>query len=187
MRARSLHAVTLGVAVAIFAIATPAPRVAGATASGCSRTSGVTVIVDFTYFHRDIERGCAPGDPATALAAVQAAGFSTAGTTQYGDAFLCRIDNLPSPKDEACAATPPAVRPGRSIRHAQRTRRGPTAPPACSATARLRARSWRSPSATSRSRACSPQLRSALPLLPHRPRPRRLRPAPPLPRSRRRP
>ena len=108
MRARSLHAVTLGVAVAIFAIATPAPRVAGAAVSGCSKTSGVTVIVDFTYFQRDIERGCAPGTPATALAAVQAAGFSTAGTTQYGDAFLCRIDNLPPPKDEACAATPPA-------------------------------------------------------------------------------
>jgi hypothetical protein len=68
----------------------------------------VTVIVDFTHFGRTLERGCAPGSPANALVAMHAAGFGTAGTTRYGDAFLCRIDNLPAPKDEACGDTPPA-------------------------------------------------------------------------------
>jgi hypothetical protein len=95
----------------MLAIVAPASRV-GATpasaASRCTPKSGVTVIVDFTHFHLAIERGCAPGHPATALAALQAAGFTTAGTAQFGDAFLCRINNLPSSAKEACSQTPPA-------------------------------------------------------------------------------
>jgi hypothetical protein len=108
VRARSLHTALLGVTIAIIAIVTPAARAGAAGDATCSTTSGVTVLVDFTSFHRPISRGCAPGQPATALAAIQAAGFSTAGTTQYGDAFVCRIDNLPTPQTEACAQTPPA-------------------------------------------------------------------------------
>jgi len=67
------------------------------------------VIVDFTAFHLDIERGCALGHPSSALAALQSAGFATAGTTQYGDAFVCRIDDLPSSAKEPCTQTPPAT------------------------------------------------------------------------------
>jgi len=96
----------IGATIAIFAVVAPAPRVNAA--SGCTATSGVTVIVDFTHFGRPVERGCASGTPATALAALRAAGFTTAGTANYGDAFLCRIDGLPLPKAEACAVTPPA-------------------------------------------------------------------------------
>jgi hypothetical protein len=106
-----LAARAIGAAIAMLAIVAPASRV-GATptsaASACTANSGVTVIVDFTHFHLAIERGCAPGRPATALAALQSAGFSTAGTAQYGDAFLCRINNLPSSANEACSQTPPA-------------------------------------------------------------------------------
>jgi hypothetical protein len=67
------------------------------------------VIVDFTSFRRDIERGCAPGHPSSALVALQSAGFATAGTAQYGDAFVCRIDDLPSSAKESCTRTPPAT------------------------------------------------------------------------------
>jgi hypothetical protein len=108
MRARSLPAAVLGAAIAAIAIAAPAARVDAAPRAACTTTSGVTVIVDFTYFHGSIERGCAAGAPNTALAAIRDAGFGTAGTTRYGDAFVCRIDNEPAPNAEACNDTPPA-------------------------------------------------------------------------------
>jgi LPXTG-motif cell wall-anchored protein len=98
----------IGAAIAFCAFAAPVAPVDAAPASACSSQSGVTVIVDFTAFGGNIERGCDPGQPATALAAMQTAGFSTAGTARYGDAFVCRIDGLPSPKKEACTDTPPA-------------------------------------------------------------------------------
>jgi hypothetical protein len=107
--------VTLGVAIAMFAVATPAvvtpfvvTTAADAATPACSATAGVTVIVDFTHFAGGkLERGCAPGHPANGLIALHAAGFATAGTAQYGDAFVCRIDGLPTPKQDACAVTPP--------------------------------------------------------------------------------
>ena len=76
---------------------------ARAATSACTRTSGVTVIVEYT--RGTVVRGCAPGHPANGLAALKAAGFSYDGTAQYGDAFVCRIDGNPS--DQACASTPP--------------------------------------------------------------------------------
>ena len=100
----------IGVAIAIIAVAAPAigsPASANASPSGCTATSGVTVIVDFTHFPGGkIERGCAPGQPANGLIALHQAGFTSAGTAQYGDAFVCRIDGLPSPQQESCAVTP---------------------------------------------------------------------------------
>ncbi|MGO9872462.1 MAG: hypothetical protein ACLPVY_01575, partial [Acidimicrobiia bacterium] len=92
-----------------FAIVAPSPPVGAASVSACTARTGVTVIVDFTHFRLDIERGCAPGHPANALDALEAAGFATAGTAQYGDAFLCRIDDLPSSAHQSCAQTPPAT------------------------------------------------------------------------------
>ena len=50
---------------------------------------------------------CAPGAPATGVAALQQAGFTPAGTTQYGLAFVCRINSLPSTAQQACVTTPP--------------------------------------------------------------------------------
>ncbi len=98
----------LGAVIAFCAFAVPVAAAGATPTSACSARSGVTVIVDFTAFGGNIERGCDPGQPSTALAAVQAAGFATAGTSQYGDAFVCRIDGLPTPKKEACTTTPPA-------------------------------------------------------------------------------
>jgi len=76
---------------------------ARAATSACTRTSGVTVVVEYT--RGTVVRGCAAGHPANGLAALKAAGFSYDGTAQYGDAFVCRIDGNPS--DQACASTPP--------------------------------------------------------------------------------
>ena len=99
--------VAIGVAIAFIAVVAPAAGVSASSTSPCSATAGVTVIVDFTHFSGGkIERGCAPGHPADGLSALHAAGFSTAGTAQYGDAFVCRINGLPSPKKDACAITP---------------------------------------------------------------------------------
>jgi hypothetical protein len=100
-------AAAVGAAIAFCAFAVSAPR-RGAAASACSATVGVTVIVDFTHFGGAIERGCDPGEAANALDAVHTAGFTTAGVARYGDAFVCRIDALPSPRSEACTDTPPA-------------------------------------------------------------------------------
>lgn len=103
-----LAAAAIGVTIAALAIVTSPPPVGATSPSACTARSGVTVIVDFTHFHLDIERGCASGHPASALAALQSAGFATAGTAQYGDAFVCRINDLPSSAKESCAQTPPA-------------------------------------------------------------------------------
>jgi hypothetical protein len=101
-------AATAGGAIAFCALASPGARAGAAPVSACSEQSGVIVIVDFSAFGGDIERGCDPGQPATALAAMHTAGFATAGTARYGDAFVCRIDGRPSTKKEACTDTPPA-------------------------------------------------------------------------------
>ena len=114
MRRRTFVVPAIGAAIAAAAIVAStivasAPPLGAVPGSACTARSGVTVIVDFTAFHLDIERGCAPGHPASALAALRSAGFSTAGTAQYGDAFVCRIDDLPSTAKEACTRTPPAT------------------------------------------------------------------------------
>jgi hypothetical protein len=79
----------------------------GFTGKPCSGSTGVTVVVDFSAFGQGVHVGCAAGAPATGLAAMQAAGFTTAGTTKYGDAFVCRINDEPSPAQQACTSTPP--------------------------------------------------------------------------------
>jgi hypothetical protein len=108
MRRRGLSVSAIGATIAMLAIVAPAPRAGAAPQAACTATSGVTVIVDFSHFHTAIQRGCAPGHPASALAALHAAGFDTAGTAQYGDAFLCRINGLPTSAKESCTRTPPA-------------------------------------------------------------------------------
>jgi len=38
-----------------------------------------------------------------------AAHIETAGTADYGDAVICRVDSLPSPASESCAKLPTAA------------------------------------------------------------------------------
>lgn len=84
------------------------PAAEPAHAAGCTGTTGVTVVVDFTAFGGAVDRRCALGDPATGLQALQDAGFAVTGTTRWGLAFICRLDGLPAPAAEACVNTPPA-------------------------------------------------------------------------------
>jgi hypothetical protein len=77
------------------------------TAGPCSGTSGVTVTVDFTAFSGVEQTRCAAGAQTSGITAMQNAGFTPAGTTHYGLAFVCRINNLPSPTQDPCVNTPP--------------------------------------------------------------------------------
>src|SRR4051794_35903102 len=85
------------------ALASPAH----ADVTACTTTSGVLVIVDMSHFGDDVLRGCASGTPSSGVAALQSAGFSVAGTQNYGLAFVCRINGLPSATDDDCVNTPP--------------------------------------------------------------------------------
>jgi hypothetical protein len=79
------------------------------TAGPCSGNSGVTVTVDFTAFNSTEQTRCAPGSQSSGVAALQDAGFIPAGTSRYGLAFICRINNLPSASQQACVTTPPTT------------------------------------------------------------------------------
>ncbi len=85
-----------------------APAVLAGTAGACKGTTGVTVAVDFTAFTGGkVQVRCAPGKPATGIAALQQAGFTPAGTAAYGLAFVCRINSKPTTAQQACVTTPP--------------------------------------------------------------------------------
>jgi hypothetical protein len=101
----------LRTATALQSAAKPAAAKALAGKAGaCPGTTGVTVAVDFTAFTGGtVQVRCAPGTPATGVAALQQAGFTPAGTAKYGLAFICRINSLPSTAQQACVTTPPAT------------------------------------------------------------------------------
>lgn len=79
------------------------------TAGACSGTTGVTVTVDFVAFGGVQQTRCAAGAQTSGVTALQNAGFTPAGTSKYGLAFVCRINNLPSSTAQACVNTPPAT------------------------------------------------------------------------------
>jgi hypothetical protein len=95
------------VPTAATAEAAKAAKALAGTAGHCPGTTGVTVAVDFKAFGSGLTVRCAPGTPATGVAALQQAGFALTGTAQYGLAFICRINSLPSPTADACKRTPP--------------------------------------------------------------------------------
>jgi len=81
---------------AVPAAAAPAP--APAPASSCTSTSGVLVVVDLG--NGQVLTGCAPGDPASGMDALSAAGFAT---VFNGSGVLCRVAGHPAD----CPASPP--------------------------------------------------------------------------------
>jgi hypothetical protein len=83
-----------------------AAPVAADPISHCTTTKGVIVVVDFRQFGGAIDRGCA-ATPTTGYDAMHHAGFTTAGDDQDGPAFVCRIDDFPTPAQQSCARTPP--------------------------------------------------------------------------------
>ena len=98
-----------GASVVQRAATTAASRTAAraGVAGPCPGKTGVTVAVDFTAFGKGMEIRCAPGKPATGIAALKQAGFSVTGTVQSGLAFVCRIKGLPTKAAQACVTTPP--------------------------------------------------------------------------------
>ena len=72
-------------------------------AEDCTDASDVVVVVDYKELGEPTQVLCAQdADGTTVLETLHAAGLETAGTTQDGDAALCRVQNLPSPQDERC-------------------------------------------------------------------------------------
>lgn len=84
--------------------------------SDCTPSAGVLVAVDFGHWGGPVVRGCS-GHAASAIAAMHAAGFLTAGDQANGAAFVCRIgvtaegvaSERPTPAADPCVATPPAT------------------------------------------------------------------------------
>src|SRR5690349_6100326 len=94
--------VLLLTALAGAALAVPATP---AVADACARGSGVTVVVDFASLDGGVKTRCTPGNPATGLAVLRGAGFSTTRVAQEPGYFVCRINGLPA--DDPCQRTPP--------------------------------------------------------------------------------
>ncbi|WP_030395108.1 hypothetical protein [Kitasatospora purpeofusca] len=88
---------TLGAFAAAAALTAGLLGVSTATAppARAAACSGVTVVVDFTALGGGIETGCAPGDPASGLAALTGAGFSYAFHPRF-PGFVCKINTLPT-------------------------------------------------------------------------------------------
>jgi hypothetical protein len=104
---RMTCAAPAAVTTAHAAAAAPA-RLAG-TAGHCPGKTGVTVAVDLTAFGKGVKVRCAPGTPATGVAALQQAGFTVAGTKSAGLGFVCRINGFPTLAQQACISTPPVT------------------------------------------------------------------------------
>jgi hypothetical protein len=84
--------------------AAPTPTPSASTAGPCAE---VTVVVEFnTLAHKPIT-ACAPAGVAADV--LKAAKLTTAGTADYGDQVICRVDDLPAPAVESCAKLPSAA------------------------------------------------------------------------------
>jgi hypothetical protein len=92
-----------------FLLAGPVGRAGADPISSCSTTSGVVIVVDFSAFSGAINRQCDPDitSSTTAYSAMNTEGFATQGDSHDGDAFVCRINDLPSPAQDPCVNTPP--------------------------------------------------------------------------------
>lgn len=73
----------------------------------CEPDTGVTEIIDFQSLGaHDVQVRCALGEPGTGVSALVGAGFTVAGAEPWGLSFICRIDDLPTPAEQACNHTP---------------------------------------------------------------------------------
>lgn len=86
------------------ATAERAPTPSASTAGPCAK---VSVVVNFGTLGAKTIHACAGG--AVAADVLKAAKIATAGTSDYGDQVVCRVDDLPSPATESCAKLPSAA------------------------------------------------------------------------------
>lgn len=106
---RLLRAAAAVVVAVAGGAAFAAPARAAGTAGYCADGNGVTVVVDFNELGGGVVIRCAPGDQATGLSALKNAGFAVAGTSRWGEGFICRIEGRPGVSTEPCVDTPPAT------------------------------------------------------------------------------
>jgi hypothetical protein len=105
---RAVVALLLLTALAGCSSATPGATTAPPSASiGKAPCTGVSVIVDFGSLGAHDISACAPAGVAAEV--LKAAKITTAGTADYGDQVVCRVDDLPSPSAESCATLPSAA------------------------------------------------------------------------------
>jgi hypothetical protein len=106
----SIALAPLLVVLALSGCATTSPG-AAATPTPSTTTAGpcaeVTVIVEFTTLDHKPITACAPAGVAADV--LKAAKLSTAGTADYGNQVICRVDDLPAPAVESCATLPSAA------------------------------------------------------------------------------
>ncbi len=72
----------------------------------CPDANGVTVVVDFGAFGGGVEVRCAPGQPASGMAALTSVGFTVEGAAR-SPSFLCRIDGRPGADRDRCVVPSP--------------------------------------------------------------------------------
>jgi hypothetical protein len=99
--ARLLAATALVAAGGAVVTASPA------SAASCTTASGVTVVVDFHELGGGAQSVCDSGGAGKYAATLFGeSGFSLA-RVQREQGFVCRVNNAPSPDQEACVNTPP--------------------------------------------------------------------------------
>lgn len=81
----------------------PEPQGPEVVGQACRPGSGVTVVVDFTALDDTVKIGCAPGEQASGLAALGAAGFTVG--SQSGAGTVCTVDGLPGAGFPYCWTT----------------------------------------------------------------------------------
>jgi hypothetical protein len=75
----------------------------------CEPNTGVTVIVDERKIGTGkVYVGCALGEQANGVQALEHAGFHIEGTKEYGLAFICRIEGEPTLAEQSCEHSAPA-------------------------------------------------------------------------------
>lgn len=112
---RAWGTVALGAALlagAVAALAVPSTASSSertssvaAAAGPCADTEGVTVVVDFGTLAGGTQTRCAPEPVSSGFDALTRAGFTYAGTARF-PGLLCRIDDKPSPEQDACQNAP---------------------------------------------------------------------------------
>ena len=73
-----------------------------------AKPSCINLYVDYGLLDNQKKTNeCVDQDNINALDFIRQSGYTTEGTIKYGDAVLCRLNGLPSNKEESCREMPP--------------------------------------------------------------------------------
>ena len=105
---RLARAVVVALATATVVLPVGGLGATSATAATCAAGGGVSVVVDFNSLGGGVQTSCVAGGGGDKASAIFGAAGHTLGRVQQQPGFVCRVDGLPSPEQEACVKTPPA-------------------------------------------------------------------------------